>query len=281
MKRTCFPSLLALALAASAPAQEPASAGDWTFALGVMGNQGPSYLGSEERETRVVPILMLDYKSIVGIQWSKAAKGAAGVFFRPLRTESWSLGFLAMPELSGRDEDSAKALKGMGDRSANLFVGLDMTYRTEPFSAGLEILKGTRGDSGMLASLSLGHSRQLTQQLGLEVGLTGVWGNQDYQAWEFGITPVQAARRQALINAGNGYLRSADARPYAPKAGLREIRAEAGLHWQVSERWMTFASVEHGRLLGDAAKSPLTRSKKQTGAAIGFGYQFAGGHGAD
>ena len=184
---------------------------------------------------------------------------------------------LAMTEYMARNEKDAKALKGMGDRKTGFFGGLEFAYRTVPFAASMEVLKGAN-KAGLAASLNLGHTYRFNEQWGLELGLTGVWGDKDYHAWEFGITSAQAARRQALIDAGNRDLRPADTRPFTPKEGMREIRAETMLQWNLTERWMTFAIVQHGRLLNDAANGPLTRSKNQTSFGIGFGYQFASGH---
>ncbi len=281
MKHPLIPSLLAATLAISAPlsAQDgPAGPqGDWTFAIGAMGLQRPAYSGSSERRTSVEPFVELDYKGLVGIKGSSVVGGAAGIYVRPLQRGSWTLGALFLTEMGGRNEDDAKALKGMGDRDANAFFGLEASYRTEAFFGSMEVLKGSKSGSGMVAGLTVGRSIQLREGIGLELGLTGIWGNQDYQVWESGITPVQASRRQALIAAGNQDLRAADGRTCTPRAGLREVRASAMVQWEVTDRWKTFAVVEHGRLLGDAADSPLTRRKSATGVGLGFAYQFCGG----
>ena len=294
MKQYIHPVLIALTLALPALAQEtkpvPADkmehsspsgeeGSGWMAMVGLMGSQRPSYRGSDENQTVVDPIVMFDYKGRVGFRESRIVQGAAGFYVRPLLTESWSLGILAMPQFEGREESSAKALKGMGNRDSNIYTGMDLSFRTRGFSATLEVQKGTKSHSGTVAGLTLEHSVQFNKRFGLEAGLTGIWGDKDYQAWEFGITPDQARRRQALINAGNTDLKPADGLAYTPKAGLHEVRARVMLSYQLSERWMVFNEVSHGRLLGDAAKSPLTRSRNQTAVSLGCAYQFGAGEG--
>ena len=294
MKQYIHPVLIALTLALPALAQEtkpvPADkmehsspsgeeGSGWMAMVGLMGSQRPSYRGSDENQTVVDPIVMFDYKGRVGFRESRIVQGAAGFYVRPLLTESWSLGILAMPQFEGREESSAKALKGMGNRDSNIYTGMDLSFRTRGFSATLEVQKGTKSHSGTVAGLSLEHSVQFNKRFGLEAGLTGIWGDKDYQAWEFGISPDQAHRRQALINAGNTDLKPADGLAYTPKAGLHEVRARVMLSYQLSERWMVFNEVSHGRLLGDAAKSPLTRSRNQTAVSLGCAYQFGAGEG--
>jgi outer membrane scaffolding protein for murein synthesis (MipA/OmpV family) len=244
--------------------------------LGAMGMSQPAYSGSDEEKSDVMPFVELDYKEIVGMHGSGLV-GAMGLYYSPLKRENWAMRILALTEMQGRDEDDAKALKGMGDRSANQYFGLEAEYRWQDFTGTVEILKGAKSDSGLLAGVTLSHSTQLSESLELEFSLAGIWGDGDYQAWEYGITPAQAARRQALLDGGNTNLTARDGKPYSPGSGMREVRAGASLRWMLNDRWSTFAMIEHGRLMGDAADSPLTRSKGQTSAGLGLVYRFAFG----
>ncbi|NTV74388.1 MAG: MipA/OmpV family protein, partial [Holophaga sp.] len=249
---------------------------DWSIAAGVFGQHGPRYLGSEESQSKAAPFLKLDYKDIVGFQPSQNLDRTMGLYVRPFQTGPWSVSLLAMGEILGREEKTAKALKGMGDRKRGLFYGLELALRTEPVTASLEILKGS-SSTGLVAGLNLSHELHFGERWGLELGLGTTWGDKDYHAWDFGITPSQAARRASLIQAGNLDLRPADARPFTPKAGLREVRAQATLQWRVTDRFMPLGMLQHGRLLNDAAASPLTRARNQTSFVLGFAYQFSGG----
>jgi len=262
--------------AQTAPGKDQGPGGDWTALIGVMAMSRPEYSGSDEEKSVVLPFLKLDYKDIVGMGGSGLV-GAMGLYYRPLKTENGSMRVLALREMSGRDEHDARALKGMGDRRANLYFGLEAEYRWHDFSSTLEIAKGTRDSSGMLAGLTLSHSTRFSERIGLDLGVTGIWSNQDHQAWEYGITPAQATRRQALLDAGDTDLRPEDGRPYAPGAGMREVRASAKLRWSWNDRWSTMAMIEYGRLMGDAADSPLARSRGQASAGLGLVYRFAFG----
>lgn len=258
-----------------APHGEPGS--NWTIILGAAGISQPRYLGSDEQWNRAMPFLKIDYKGIVGVHGGLTVPGAGGIYLRPFRSGPWSAGFLGVTETGPRKESRSNALKGMGDRKAGTFGGVEFAYRTAPFTASLEVMKGA-DKAGLVAGLELGHTHRFNERWALGIGLTGVWGDKDYQAWEFGISPTQAARRQALIDAGDSDLRPADGRPFTPKAGMREVRAETNLRWSLAERWTIFARAQQGLLLNDAANSPLTRSKNQTSFGLGFGYRFTGGN---
>lgn len=263
---------------ASAEDQGP-PASDWTFAVGLMGTYQPRYIGSDEMYSQAAPYLQLDYKGLIGFKPSQTLDRTLGFYYRPLQVGPLRFGLLAMGEILAREENDAKALKGMGDRKRGLFYGLEMNFQTEPLNASLEVLKGSN-KAGLVAGLNLNHGFQFNERWGLELGLTGVWGDKDYHAWEFGITPAQALRREAFFQAGSQDLRISDTKPFTPKAGLREVRAEAMLQWRVTDRLMTIAMVQRGRLFQDAADSPLTRSKDQTSFMLGFGYMFSmGSHG--
>lgn len=278
MKHHLVPLLLMASLALhataqTAPGNDQGPSGDWTVLAGVMGMHQPEYSGSNEGKNAVMPFLKLDYKEIIGMRGSGLV-GAMGLYYRPLKRENWNMSVLALQELQGRAEDDAMALNGMGDRRANQYFGLEAEYRWHDFSSTLEILKGTRDRSGMLAGLTLNHSTQLSERIELEWSLAAIWGNRDYQAWEYGITPEQAVRRQALRDAGDSNLAARDGEPYWPGAGMHEVRAGANLRWLLNDQWSSLAMVNYGRLLGDAANSPLTRSKGQVSVGLGLVYRF-------
>jgi outer membrane scaffolding protein for murein synthesis (MipA/OmpV family) len=49
---------------------------------------------------------------------------------------------------------------------------------------------------------------------------------------------------------------------------------EAGLRYSISDRWSTNVSVGVGRLMGDAASSPVSKSDTYLTLATGVAYRF-------
>jgi outer membrane scaffolding protein for murein synthesis (MipA/OmpV family) len=86
---------------------------------------------------------------------------------------------------------------------------------------------------------------------------------------DFGVTSAEAARRQALIAAGDPRLGPEDAIEYNPSGGLHHGDGSVTLVYLASPRWalLTFGELA---VLGDAAlDSPLVRER--TTLAGGFG----------
>jgi outer membrane protein len=89
---------------------------------------------------------------------------------------------------------------------------------------------------------------------------------------EFGVTQAEAARRQALIDAGDDRLEADEGVAYRPHGGLRHIRASLSLGYPLSTRWSVIGFGVLDRLIGQAAGSPLVRDKEQFAGALGVAY---------
>lgn len=267
------PCLLLCAAALPTWAQDtPAPGSDWNVMLGVSAGDGPSYLGSEERDGGLAPFGTIDYKGIVGLGGSRCVDGM-GLYVRPIQTERVTAGLLVV-HVGEREADDAKALRGMGDRRSVVFFGADATFDLGVCEAAVEVVKGGRDDAGLTVALELSRSFPLSEKVSLGLSTTGIWGDEDHVAWDFAISPTQAAKRQQLINAGNTYLRQKDARPFKPGSGFTQAKAGASLDWQATQHWVTSVSVEYGRIVGDAADSPLTRKADQLSSGATLMYRF-------
>lgn len=268
-----FPPLLLGCAWSPLAAQDPASSrSGWNSTLGAVWAQGPKYPGSEEQDSLVAPFGTFDYKGIVGLGGSRGVDGF-GLYFRPYQTEKLTLGLLAV-HADRRKEDDAKALAGMGNRRSCFYLGLEASLKLGFLQTSVEVLKGGRDEAGWTGALEVGSSVPLGERVELGATVTGIWGDEDHQAWEFGISPGQAAERARLIGAGNTYLKARDARAYRPSSGLGQVKTGVSLNWQVTEHWMANASVAYLQLVGDAADSPLTRKKNQTASSVTVLYKF-------
>lgn len=267
----CLPLLLGTAWMPLA-AQQPEPGSGWNVMLGTAWSQGPTYPGSEERDSGLAPFGTIDYKGIVGLGGARSVDGY-GLYVRPYQTDRLTLGLLAV-QAGKREQDDAKALAGMGDRRSCLYLGLEASLKLGFLQTTAEVMKGGRNEAGWTGALELGSSVPLGKRVELGATVTGIWGDRDHQAWEFGISPVQAAERARLIGAGNHYLNARDAQAYRPSSGLGQVKTGVSLNWRVTEHWMANASITHLQLVGDAADSPLTRQKSQTASSAAVMYKF-------
>lgn len=80
--------------------------------------------------------------------------------------------------------------------------------------------------------------------------------NADTMQAFFGVTAAQAA--------ASGYA------PYRPQAGVRDLRANVALPYQVMPRWSMTAAVSVDTLVGDARDSPLTRDASTVSGVLAW-----------
>jgi outer membrane scaffolding protein for murein synthesis (MipA/OmpV family) len=86
------------------------------------------------------------------------------------------------------------------------------------------------------------------------------WADRRYSKAFFGVDAGQS-RRSGLARhtAGGGFVGA---------------ELEAGLRYSISDRWSTNVSVGVGRLMGDEASSPVSKSDTYLTLATGVAYRF-------
>jgi len=268
-----------LALACGLQGQEvggffeaPPPKGDWSLRLGAMVLTAPKYPGSDEMRVLPLPVFAAEYRQRVFLGSSRVAVGVgAGIHLWRAAGFTWDLG-LGIGER--RPESKADALAGMGDRQASLFAGTGLSWRSRGFSAGITLAAGLRDEAGFRGTLNLGYGQRLGGQWFGNIGLSATAGDTKNMGYDFGVSPEQAARRAALLGAGDPRLKPGEAGPFFPKGGFREASASAGLSYLVDARWRIFSFLSATELQGDARKSPLVRRTGNMAGAAGFAYQF-------
>ncbi|MCE2909645.1 MAG: MipA/OmpV family protein [Burkholderiaceae bacterium] len=247
-----------------APPAEPAPG--WEGAIGLLVSHRPAFSGSDGSVTKLTPGFFLrrgrfsitnaggfvtrraeDVSRGVGIDLLQGARVRASVGLR------WD---------NGRREDSAEALRGLGDIRPTMRARLSITTSpAPPWRLGLGISTDLFGrGGGYIADLSLGREWRvtgttvLTSALGLSFA-----GDRYLQTW-YGITPEQSARSGRPV--------------FEPSAGLRDASASLGLRTELSRDWLLIGGIGTSRLLGDAARSPLTGSRTGWGLNAGLAWRF-------
>jgi len=272
--------VLALAVPLRLIAQEPVAgqaqdsqftAPAWNVGIGAMVFTYPRYPGSNEYRVVPFPLVNVSFRDRVYLGPSSTGVGfALGAY--PIHDSHMRLAV----ELGGQDSrpaSRADALAGMDDRDMVATAGASVSYRTGGFEGILAVSQGLNDGAGLIQTTRLVYSRLLGRVM-LAAAAGAALANARQMRREFGITDEEAARRQALIDAGEGRLEPDDGRAYQPDGGLRHLGLGLSLIYPVSRRWSLVGLAGMEWLADEAAKSPLVRRREQFAGGVGVGYQF-------
>jgi outer membrane protein len=271
---------LALAVPVRLLAQEPGAgqaqdsqprAPDWNVGVGVSVLTYPRYPGSDESRVVPYPLANASFRDRVYLGPSSTGIGfALGAY--PIHTSHVRLAV----ELGAQDSRPASrgdALAGMDDRDAVATGGVSLSYRTGAFEGIVAVSQGVNDGAGLIQTTRLVYTRLVGRTL-LVAGAGAALADGKQMRREFGITDAEAARRQALIDAGDGRLESDDGGSYRPDGGLRHLGVGLSAIYSLSPRWSLIGFGGMEWLADEAANSPLARRREQLAGGAGVGYRF-------
>ena len=161
-----------------------------------------------------------------------------------------------------------KCLRGLSDVDVGLDVGANLFLRTGPVATQLVLRQEVAGGhEGFTAKLSLGTRIPVTPRtrLGMEVGTT--WADNDYMDAFFSVDHREAWRSIY--------------RPYGADAGFKDAFVGMRLDHEFTDRVGLLAAMRYGRLMGDAADSPIVEgpggSRDQFTVVLGLTYKWTFG----
>lgn len=216
---------------------------------------GMAYQGADERRTLVLP--GLDYQWRNG--WFAGTRNGIGYNFGQTRELQYGLRVTAD---FGRDESRSDALRGMGDIDPKAEFGAFLNYSlSKEITLTSSLRYGSGNDSaGMLIDLGAGYSTKLSALWRLGFGASMTLANEDYMQSYFGVTAAQSA--------SSGYA------AYRPEFGLRDVRANASLSYQITPSVSVLTTLSVSSLQGDAKDSPLTRQATSVTGVAAVSYEF-------
>ncbi|MFN0303846.1 MAG: MipA/OmpV family protein [Burkholderiales bacterium] len=213
------------------------------------------YQGSDEHRYMVLPLLDYQWRS----GWFAGTSNGIGFNFsgRP----DISYGLRATADL-GRKENRSAALAGLGNINPRPEFGGFFNYGIGRDIVLTSSLRYGAGDDrqGLLLDLGAVYSIRLAPQWRIGLGVAGTYANTEYTQTYFGIDSAQAGR--------SGYA------PYSPGAGVRDVRANVALSYQLSPKMTLTGALSAVSLQGDAKRSPLVRDSRTVNAIVGVGYAF-------
>lgn len=213
----------------------------------------PQTSGSKDLRTMVLPIIQASYADRFYINALRAGVWLVDSDDRRLRIG------LAADARFGWEADEGKRTKGMQDRDFSVDVGPTLRWQTDygtvnaqwAFDAG----SASKGQSAQVQFV-----RALIRGPGLRLnGLVGLtWNDRKMNNYYYGVAPAEAAANRPAYSAGSG------------------TQWQAGVNgaYPVGERGSLLFGLMATRL-GDAqANSPITETRFQPLAYLGYGWTF-------
>ena len=234
---------LALTVVLAAAAAAPAAAQQVSLDLGLGAEVEPAYPGADSQDTG--PWLI----------WRRAPSAGGG-----------DQGFDISPSLGlvgPRNEDADPALAGLGDIDRAFEIGARVSYGAGPVTAYGTLRKGFGGHEGLTGSIGAKYRTDVNDRLTLWSGLSVGYGNGEYMQTYFGVDADQAA--------ASGYP------VYQPGGGFKSATAKLEARYAVTENTAILGEVEYGRLIGDAADSPIVQDRDQPAVRLGIVRRFSFG----
>lgn len=241
-----------------------------SVALGGAGLVKPKYEGSDEHELLGIPVIIPNFgpddpenpSFFSRVRERVEFYGLDDIRIRAIGGDRMEAG-LVTGYMTEREQNDGDVLRGWGDIDGGLVLGGYAGINFGPFEFDAAILDRVTGDGGGPEfRFGVETERQVTERITVVTRLGTTVASSDYMQTYFGVTPAQAARSTAGIET------------YDPDAGFKDVYLELGGEFDFSERWLLKGGVRYGRLVGDAADSPVVESKDQLSGILGVAYRF-------
>lgn len=266
-------SLLLLGFApVAAEAQEAPKRPHWDVTVGAVTLFMPEYAGADEYRILPIPVAKISYRDRLYLGPSSTGLGfGVGVNFLRLGNLTASA---EATLLDSRSSDRADALAGMDDQEMAFGAGIGLTWRKGAWSIGVGAAHGLNDGAGAIATGSIGYTKMFGRVLILTTQANVTGANAKQMRREFGVTEVEATRRQQLIDDGDDRLHADEGVAYRPGSGLRSVGPSLTAIVLLSPKWSLIGFGGADYLLKDAADSPLVRRRTSVSGGVGIGYRF-------
>ncbi len=242
----------------------------FNYAIGMAYATTPSYAGSDERKSRLRPVLALQYgrfrlsssrgSSVLRHGLDMRGSGASATL---VEGERFNVSASLRID-NGRDASDAMRLAGLPEVRTTLRGRVIMGYAlTKHWSAAASASQDLLGrDGGAQFNTGVQYAVNLTPQTRFNLGVGASLGDATFMRSQFGVADAAQGPGQGSALA-----------PFAPGAGLYSVDAGMGVMTALSRRWVAFGAVTVSQLRGDARRSPLTAKPGGYSATAGIAYR--------
>lgn len=218
----------------------------------------PDYVGASDHRFRAVPLL--DVR--IGSRWRFSNRRLS---YSAFQSDNWRLG-LFLKHKSGRRESRSAVLEGLGDIDDTLQVGLFTRYRTEKILFRAEYRHALGAGQGDSIRVTFGHGIYKSGKFSAGAVASAKWLSGRAMRTNFGVSADQSSNSAAALEA------------FVPEAGVSEVSLSLYWRYQLDDRTRLLGLAAFGRLVGDAADSPLAAnnvgSANQLKLGVGFTVDF-------
>lgn len=222
------------------------AANEFSGMLGAGVGIKPKYSGADDADTRVRPVIRLDY----GPFFFGSVDNISALGWKFGQTAHWTFSTGVGSDFFPRQESDDDHLRGMGDIDVTPRAFLAATWRGDWLRAGAVASQDVGGNDQGFRFTTYAHLQwQTTDNLRVFAGPTLSWANGDYLQTQYGVDAGQSAR--------SGLQR------YEADSGLENIGIEAGVDYQLTPTWVAGFRASALRLEKEAADSPVVQDKNQ------------------
>ena len=230
----------------------------WQVDAGLAVEPRPLYEGSERYRALFGPVLDVRYKDLAFL----SAGEGLGINF--VRGENFRAGVAIGYDMGRLARDDLDHLKGLGDVGTSATVKLFGSYvisKAFPLVLRGDIRQYTGGADGLAGDIEAylplpGSSEHLV----MFVGPSLTFADRAHLQTLFGVNPEQSV--------ASGY------RIYSAHTGVESAGFGFSATRIIGTHWLVLANLAGNRLLGSAAESPITQTRMQAVAVVGFAYKW-------
>ncbi len=215
----------------------------------------PDYMGSDNYHLRVVPLIDIKYKDKVQLNASRLS-------YNMLESGKFTAGPL-MNVRFGRSAKQNSVLEGFGDIGDTLEFGAFVRYKTEAAMLSAEYRHGIGAGIGSSILLTAGHGIYKNGRFSAMLAARARWMDRKTMQTNFGITDAQSEASTRGLGA------------FRTNAGIAEANANLVGSFELNEKVRLLSLISFGKLLSDAADSPIVKTDNGSSTQIITGVGLA------
>ena len=219
----------------------------------------PEYHGSDDSETRVLPLISLRYKrfflgGLTGFE--------TGLGVMMIKTPSTTLALVASRDIDKpRDESYDERFEGLPDIDRSTLGGLYVSYGEQWYTLHSSILTDIEnGYQGTHVNVGGQLNHTFYPRLNLSAGTKVTFGNAEYMETFFAV--------DEKYTTSSGYA------PYHTQSGLASVELSFGVRYQLTQRLGVSGNLAQQRYVGDAKDSPVVHQDHQNRFGLFMMYRF-------
>ncbi len=226
---------------------------DWRVTLGPGVDVQPTYPGAKRYTIEPAGIVDLRYLDLAFLS------DGEGIGVNILRGQGYRAGVAISYDLGRNHHDDPRLAQ-----LANISPAAEPKLFAQTFLKVVVLTanmrKGLGGHDGVIGDVGAYMPLPIAPHAFLFVGPTISLADSRYMKAYFGVDAAHAKASGLPV--------------FAPAGGLRETGLGATAIYLLGDHWLLNADAAYQRLLGDAARSPITEAKTQFTADFNIGYRF-------